>query len=148
MSLEDRALLPKTETRLNANRVTGITDAEGNFSFVIYSKKLTGVNFSFSITQENTEIKFLNDLVLFFDCGQVYVGDEGKGRFYVNNRKDIENKIIPFFNLNKLQTIKQYSFLRFTKALNICKINKPLLPNHIEELRMLLSDNTGKRPNK
>jgi len=45
-------------------------------------------------------------------------------------KEDLVNKIIPFFELNELQSTKQYSFLRFKKALYIFINNKPLLPNH------------------
>ena len=32
--------------------------------------------------------------------------------FIVNKKKDLTEKILPFFETNKLQTIKQLSFLR------------------------------------
>lgn len=151
LNLENKLMLSDTpNVNLNKHRITGFTDAEGNFSFNLYSKKedsnKTYVNFTFSITQENTEIKFLTNLVTFFNCGQVYTGNEGQGRYYVSNRNDIINKIIPFFESNKLQTIKQYSFLKFKKALEICTNNKPLLQNNIDELNLLLSDKTNSRP--
>lgn len=98
-------------------------DAEGNFYFTIVHSKLnpnyTGVNFNFNITQEKAEINFLNNLVKFFDCGNVFTNSRGGGSFVVSNKKDLMNKIIPFFETNKLQTIKWFSFLRFKKALDI-----------------------------
>ena len=145
LNLDNKLILSNNpNVNMNSQRITGFTDAEGNFSFNLYSKNKnsnkTYVNFTFSITQENTEIKFLNNLVKFFTCGQVYTGNEGQGRYYVSNRNDIINKIIPFFESNKLQTIKQHSFLKFKKAIDICTNNKPLLQNNIDELKLLLSD--------
>ena len=71
------------------------------------------VNFSFSIGQENSEIHFLKELIKFFGCGQVYFNKNGVSSYYVNNKNDLINKIIPFFEKNELQTIKQQSYLRF-----------------------------------
>lgn len=84
----------------------------------------------------------------FFGCGNVYVDNREGGRFSIKNKKDLVNKIIPFFELNKLQTIKKYSFLRFKKGLEICITNKPLLNTHINELKSILSETTNKRPRK
>lgn len=150
LSLDEKFKLPDTHKELNADWVTGITDAEGNFSFSIYTPKLKykkkEVIFRFSIAQESSEITFLNDLVKFFGCGNVHTDKEGGGVFTVNKKEDLKNKIIPFFELNELQSTKQNSFLRFKKALYICINNKPLLPNHFEELNAIYSDFTGKRP--
>jgi len=150
LSLDEKIKLPETHKELNADWVTGITDAEGNFAFSIYIPKLKykkkEVIFRFSITQENSEIKFLNNLVKFFGCGNVHTDKEGGGVFTVNNKEDLEKKIIPFFELNELQSTKQHSFLRFKKALYICINNKPLLPNKFEELNNINSDLAGKRP--
>jgi LAGLIDADG endonuclease len=150
LSLDDKLKLPDTHKELNADWLTGITDAEGNFSFLIYTPKLKDkkkeVIFRFSITQENSEITFLNNLVKYFGCGNVHLDKEGGGVFTVNKKEDLEKKIIPFFELNELQSTKQYSFLRFKKALNICINNKPLLPNHFALLNAIYSDLTGKKP--
>jgi len=62
LNLDDKRKLPETHKELNADWVTGITDAEGNFAFSIYSPKIKDkkkeVVFRFSITQENSEINF------------------------------------------------------------------------------------------
>jgi len=152
LSLEKKQKLPNSKKPLNAERITGFTDAEGHFSFAIIPSKLdsnyTGVNFNFTITQESSEIVFLNNLKQFFGCGNVFTDNRGGGRFVVNSKKDLINIIIPFFEVNELQTIKKYSFLRFKKALEICITNKPLLKSHIDELKNILSETTNKRPKK
>ena len=140
----DKALLPDSTTNLNSLKVTGLTDAEGSFS-VFYVNIKKQYQFSFSIAQEKTEIKFLNNLIKFFGCGNVSISDE-KGLYYVTSKKDLIEKIIPFFEKNKLQTIKQYSFLNFQKILNIVLNNKPMLKNHLDEINSILEDKTYKRP--
>jgi hypothetical protein len=84
----------------------------------------------------------------FLGCGYVYTDNRGGGRFSVFNKKDLISKIIPFFEVNELQTIKKYSFLRFKKALQICIENKPLLRKHVAELRNIFSETTNNRPRK
>lgn len=66
----------------------------------------------------------------------------------MTNKKDLAEKIIPFFEKNELQTIKQYSFLKFKKVFNIFKNNKIISPEHFKELNNILSDQSGKRPKK
>lgn len=143
ISKTDKALLPNSMTDLNSPWVTGVTDAEGSFS-VIYVKSRKQYQFHFSIAQEKTEITFLNKLISFFSCGNVSISGE-KGLYYVSSKIDLIEKIIPFFEENKLQTIKQYSFLNFKKILNIVLNNKPLLQNHVDEINKILEDNTHKR---
>jgi len=150
LSLEERAKLPKSKTPLNEQRITGFTDAEGHFSFTkVTSNSKSNFRFSFSITQEVSEVEFLRSLIKFFGCGKVYVGKSlsNISIFRVNRQKDLVDKIIPFFEINQLQTIKNLSFLRWKKALNIY-YNKPLLTKHVDELNSLLLDTDHKRPKK
>ena len=152
LTLEDKINLFKLERSMNFSpeRITGFTDAEGNFYFTLVHSKTnsnyTGVNFNFNITQEKSEISFLNNLVKFFCCGNVFTNTRGGGSFVVSNKKDLINKIIPFYEINELQTIKRFSFLRFKKALDISINNKPLLSKDIEEIKSLLSETSNKRP--
>jgi hypothetical protein len=168
LNLDSKRSLPETFKSLHNEWVRGITDAEGNFNFSIYTRKdrtsfcLGGTSveeeepdnnynqkkeviFRFSIVQENSEITFLNKLTEFFECGNVHVDSKGGGVFTVNNRKELQSKIIPFFENNELQTIKKYSFLRFKKALDICLNNKVLMPIHFQELEELKNETKGNR---
>jgi len=152
LSFEEKLKLPKSSTPLNEKRVTGFTDAEGHFSFIIPKNDngnwLSPI-FSFSISQETSELDFIKSLVEFFRCGNVYTKKNTWAiLFYSQQKKDLTEKILPFFETNKLQTIKQLSFLRWKKALNICYNNKPLLNEHKEELNNLLLDISHKRPKK
>jgi len=150
LSMEEKAKLPEISSSLNNDRIRGFVDAEGNFSFSFrYSDSnpnYVGVNFNFNVTQEKSEILFLESLIGFFGCGNVFVGKDGIGRFVVNKQKDLLEKIIPFFEVNELQTIKQTSFFNFQKALHICVNNKPLQEIHLAELKSLKSDKSNKRP--
>ena len=147
LDLNQKIVLSESNAELTSERVLGLTDAEGNFAFIIYTKNnKKRVQFRFSITQENTEIIFLNKLKSFFNCGQVYSGNKGAGSYYVTNKKDIINYIIPFFKKNKLQTIKKESYLNFIEAMHICN-NKILSESDFEKLHILSHKNKNKRLN-
>jgi hypothetical protein len=150
LDLENKKLLPDTNNLLSTSRLVGLIDAEGCFSVYLLKYKLGSnkIIFQFNITQENSEIKFLNNLIEFFGCGKIYTNNKGRGYFYINDKKNLINKIIPFFELNELQTIKKNYFLRFKKVLEICTKNKTLLPVQIEEIREILKNEKGKRPKK
>lgn len=66
-------ILAEPNTKLNADQITGFIDAEGCFSFKLkfdHKKSIyTSSSFAFYIYQESSEIKFLKDLISFFDCG-------------------------------------------------------------------------------
>nr|UEK25962.1 hypothetical protein [Mutinus fleischeri] len=162
LNLDSKISLPETFQSLNYEWVRGITDAEGNFNFSIYTRKdKTSSNlgiadpynnynkkeviFRFSIVQENSEITFLNKLTEFFECGNVHMDRKGGGVFTVNNRKELQSKIIPFFEKNELQTIKKHSFLCFKKALDICLKNKVLMDIHYQNLEELKNKTKGNR---
>jgi hypothetical protein len=59
-------------------------------------------------------LDFLKSLKKFFECGNVYTKNQmpEHSNFIVNKKQDLAEKILPFFETNKLQTIKQLSFLR------------------------------------
>lgn len=148
----EKLLLPQTIKFLNSDWVTGFVDAEGNFFFSIIEpkegKNNYSVNFSFNIGQENSEIKLLYDFVTFFNCGQVFENKNGSSSFYVSSKVDLNEKLIPFFEKNKLQSIKQQSFLRFKKALGICLENKPLSNENIIQLNKLIEEGKNSRKKK
>ena len=147
LDLNQKIVLSESNAELSSERVLGLTDAEGNFAFIIYTKNnKKRVQFRFSITQENTEIIFLNKLKSFFNCGQVYSGKKGAGSYYVTNKKDIINNILPFFKKNKLKTIKKETYLNFIEAMDICK-NRILSQSDLEKLHNLSQKNKNKRLN-
>ena len=147
LDLNQKIVLSESNAELTSERVLGLTDAEGNFAFIIYTKNnKKRVQFRFSITQENTEIIFLNKLKSFFNCGQVYSGKKGAGSYYVTNKKDIINNILPFFKKNKLKTIKKETYLNFIEAMDICK-NRILSQSDLEKLHNLSQKNKNKRLN-
>ena len=54
--------------------------------------------------------------------------------FIVKNRKDLKEKIIPFFKKNPLYTAKQQDFVIFTKVLEIIEQGKHLQKTGLKEI--------------
>lgn len=108
------------------------------------SSKSVEVKFRFSIDQEISESRVLNLLPYFFGLPQiealpynekisknyVYTNiDKKMAHFVVNNRNDIKNVIIPFFD-SQIQNFgtfkKKQSYLRFKAAFEYWESNRPL----------------------
>lgn len=92
---------------LDSNYIIGLVDGEGSFSVRIpNAKRRAKVELTFSLKLRHQDKEILEQLKQFFGCGNVYVqNDKRKNhslcyRFEVHNKKDIIQKIIPFFEEN------------------------------------------------
>ena len=102
---------------LSAEYIIGLIDGEGSFYVRLNEnpKRRNKIEFKFSVKLRYQDKDTLEQLKSFFDCGNVYIQrDKRKNhslcyRFEVNNKKDIFNKIIPFFEKNspKIESRKQ-----------------------------------------
>ena len=109
---------------LSADYIVGLVDGEGSF-YVRLNKdprRRNKVELKFSVKLRHQDKEILEKLQQFFDCGNVYIQRDKRPkhtdcfRFEVNNKKDIINKIIPFFEKNypKIQS-RQKDFELFTQ---------------------------------
>ena len=92
---------------LNPEYVIGLVDGEGSFSVRIpNAKRRAKVELTFSLKLRHHDKEILSELQKFFGCGNIYIQrDKRKNhslcyRFEVHNKKDIIDKIIPFFEKN------------------------------------------------
>ena len=101
---------------LNPEYVIGLVDGEGSFSVRIPNiKRRAKVELTFSLKLRHHDKEILSELQKFFGCGNIYIQrDKRKNhalcyRFEVHNKKDIIQKIIPFFEKNtpKIQSRKR-----------------------------------------
>ncbi len=100
---------------LNATYVLGLVDGKGQFKAGIRHKKkvLKKLNFSLDFSEDDRKMAY--EIKKFFRCGKIYKKVD-KGRqfdfvhliYEVKDRKEILEKIIPFFEKNdlKLPSIK------------------------------------------
>ena len=102
--------------KLSPMWVTGITDAEGNFS-INYNRKANKFNFSFKVTQNMYSKGILLDLKTFFKCGNIYVDNSNFNtyKFVVSDRDSLIKKVLPHFDSHPLLTSKKLDYLDFRK---------------------------------
>jgi hypothetical protein len=93
---------------LPANYVVGIVDGEGSFNVRINKEKnrRAKVELKFSLKLRHQDKEILDELQKFFQCGKVYIQNDYRKnhslcyRFEVQNKKEIIEKIVPFFIKN------------------------------------------------
>lgn len=103
--------------------LVGVTDGDGNFS-INYSNGKWGL--SYKIAQSRYNLRLLYYIKKELGVGSV-TKDNNKGQFFIRDRKQIENIILPIFNKYTLLTSKYFDYVRFKKALyilNETNINK------------------------
>jgi len=113
-------------TNLNAQWIVGFVDGEGCFNLDVHIKKdmRWGLQMQpeFTVVQNEVDIQILHALKDYFQCGSVQVNRKDKKgiryHFRVKNVKDLNEKIIPFFELHTLKTKKNVQFKTFRK---ICR---------------------------
>ena len=93
---------------LEKNYIIGLVDGEGSFNVRINSdnNRRAKVELKFSLKLRHQDKEILDELQKFFGCGKVYIQrDKRKNhslcyRFEVQNKKEVFEKIIPFFTEN------------------------------------------------
>jgi hypothetical protein len=90
---------------LTEDYVVGLTDGEGSFQVQNRKdRKNPAIRFSIKLREKDKHI--LEEIKSFFDCGNVYVQNDKRPnhsrcyRFEVAHKKDMVEKIIPFFENN------------------------------------------------
>ena len=92
---------------LSKDYVIGLVDGEGSFNVRVNdTKRRAKVELKFSLKLRHQDKEILCALQEFFGCGNVYIQRDKRAnhslcyRFEVQNRKEIFEKIIPFFEQN------------------------------------------------
>jgi hypothetical protein len=103
------------------NWLAGFVSGEGCFSVHIFTSAKSrlgkAVQLKFTITQHRRDLKLMNSLIKYLDCGIIVLGKEkSSGEFIVTSFEDISSKIIPFFNKYQLQGIKVKNYDDFKKV--------------------------------
>ena len=125
---------------LSEDYIIGLVDGEGSF-YVRLNKDIrrrNKVELKFSVKLRYQDKEILEKLQKSFGCGKIYLQKDKRPnhtdcyRFEVNNKKDITEKVIPFFEKNspKIQSrrkdfdlFKQIAKLSGRADLNMDKIN-------------------------
>ena len=92
---------------LTEDYIIGLVDGEGSFSVRIpNNKRRAKVELTFSLKLRHHDREILEELKQFFGCGNIYIQRDKREnhslcyRFEVHNKKEIIERIIPFFEKN------------------------------------------------
>ena len=127
---------------LTNDYVLGLVDGEGCFHIQINeNNRRSKVEFKFSLKLRHQDKEILHELQSFFGCGNVYIQRDKRAnhslcyRFEVQNKKDIIEKIIPFFEQNypRLASRKR-DFELFKKIAGLAK-NDPVNLEKIKQFK-------------
>jgi len=121
------------------NWIVGFTDGEGTFSVSKIKNSTTKSGFQifpeFVITQGEKSHSVLVSIKKYFGCGNIYINKrydnhkENLYRYCVRSRKDLTEKIIPFFCTNPLRTAKIKDFQKFCKIVKAMNLGDHLKNN-------------------
>ena len=92
---------------MDKSYVLGLVDGEGSFNVRVNDKKRRArVELKFSLKLRHQDKEVLDELQKFFGCGKIYIQRDKRAnhslcyRFEVQNKREIVEKIIPFFEHN------------------------------------------------
>jgi hypothetical protein len=114
--------------------VTGLVDAEGNFSINKHNlDNKCKFTLAFKVTQKEHSLGILYDLKKFFNCGHIHIDNKKENAYKYNVAKldDIINIIIPHFDKYPLLTSKNLDYLDFRKAAFLLKSKSDFYANEI-----------------
>jgi len=132
----------------NSDYVVGLVDGEGSFTVYVRDpnekkelKRRVKAEPRFYLKLVEKDKKILYKLKEFFGCGNVYFQKDTRSthqncyRYEVANRKDLRERIIPFFKLNKLNLpSKSKDFDIFCKLVKMMEDGKHLNPEGLRKM--------------
>ena len=138
--------------------ITGYVDGEGCFSVSIIRNQKTRYGWQvfpeFVVTQGEKSLKSLELIQNFFKCGKIFINrrhdnhKENLYRYCVRSIKDLNEKIIPFFEENKLRTNKINDFKLFRRIIELMIKQKHYDLKGLEKIAKLIQKMNRKKPSK
>jgi hypothetical protein len=131
--------------------ITGFVDGEGCFSVSIFRnpKAKTKLGWQvfpeFVVSQGEKSRDSLELIMKYFNCGSLITNKrkdnhhENMLKYCVRSIADLNQKIIPFFEENKLKTYKKNDFMVFKKIVRLVFNKKHLSQKGLEKIGLLIS---------
>ena len=125
--------------------ISGFVDGEGCFTISIIRNNYGWQVFpEFVVSQGEKSRNALKKIEKFFKCGYINLNTrrdnhhEQMLKYCVRSIHDLNQKIIPFFEKNKLKTYKQKDFQVFRKVIKMMLAKKHRSEKGLEKIRSLL----------
>ncbi len=136
--------------------IVGFVDGEGCFGVSIFKNHTTSLGWQslpeFVVSQEKKSLYCLKKIKKFFGRGKIFINrrfdnhKEDLYRYCVRSLKDLETKIIPFFERNPLQTAKKEDFKKFKKIIFLMKKGCHLKKNGLKKISRIVQTMNNKKP--
>jgi len=126
----------KDQVIKDPNWLAGFTNGEGCFHVSIFksSTKLgEAVRLEFIITQHYRDEQLMRSLIEYFDCGNLSK-DREVFHYRVGKFSDIENKIIPFYEIYPLLGQKGLDYADFCKVAELMKSKAHFTASGLEKI--------------
>ena len=127
--------------KLDAEWITGFVDGEGCFHVGINRHSDMKCGFQvlpeFTVVQHERDVQLLHELREFFDCGVVRANHGDRWAFRVRGKKDLLERIVPFFVKHPLKTKKNVDFIKFRHVLRLMEAGVHLTSEGIDEIRSI-----------
>lgn len=134
--------------------LSGFVSGEGSFGVILSTSNSTVTGYQpqlrFQITQQSRDIKLMEKIVDYLDCGQISIRPsrvawEGASLggdivdYRVTNVNDILSKIIPFFKNHPIIGVKSKNFEDFCLVANLIKNKEHLTVEGINKIKLIKS---------
>jgi LAGLIDADG endonuclease len=126
----------------------GFASGEGCFSIILIHNKdktRTDVQLKYSISQHRRDKELIESFISYFNCGHI-AESRGCIYFYVVKFSDIYEKIIPFFNENKILGVKSEDYHNWCEAAELMKQSKHLTKDGINQIIKIKQGMNKNRP--
>jgi hypothetical protein len=127
---------------LDPHWVSGFVSGEGCFFLVLKkSSKGGSVGFRFLITQHIRDTELLKSLINYLGCGKYYIRPLRPmyGDYLVTKFKDIQDKIIPFFEKYPVKGVKFDDFSDLKQVMSLRENNNTLTEEVLAEIQLIRS---------
>jgi len=137
--------------------IVGFVDGEGCFCISINKNPTNKIGWQvmpeFVVTQGEKSIEALKTIQRFFNCGRIFINrrhdnhKENLYRYCIRSLQDLREKVIPFFEENRLRTSKREAFKQFSKVLKLMEKGTHLKIEGIRKIAIMAqSINRQKTP--
>ncbi len=126
---------------LDAQWIAGFVDGEGCFHVGIseHAEMKQGVQIlpEFTVVQHERDAQLLHALKAYFGCGVVRTNHGDRMAYRVRDRKQLIERIIPFFMKHQLKSKKRIDFEKFRRVLLMMEADRHLTAEGVEEIRRI-----------
>jgi LAGLIDADG DNA endonuclease family protein len=138
--------------------IVGFVDGEGCFSVPIFRQATARIGWQvqpeFTVVQSAHSVCVLEELRRYFDCGRVGVygrSDNHRGpmaRWAVRSKRDLTERIVPFFEEHPLRTAKAVDFSRFVRVLQLMNAGRHLSVDGMAEIAAIAQEMNFRKPSR